>query len=170
MKMTIRLLNISTLLIFIFTTSCSNQQTTQSEYSERTQADSVSQGYNELANANKKETFSISDYNSDNENIENVKRPALSTIATTLDTALLFHAWTLNPDGPHADFDFTAESFYVVDYDGNGDMPYDLIDQHLKIYYNDFIQEGEIVFISSDTMKILWADVQEPTAFVRWRQ
>lgn len=143
----------------------------QTEHSDHKHAsDTLSHGYNELANPNKREGFSVSDYNSDNENIRNVERPAISTINTKLDTALLFHTWTINPDGPHADFDFTAESFYVVDYDGNGDMPYDLIDQHLKIYYNDFIQEGDIVLLSADTLKIHWADIEESTAYVRWKQ
>jgi len=159
-----------TFLTLLFITSCSNDQPTKPENSAHKQADTLIHGYNELANPDKRETFSISDYNSDNEDIENIKRPALSTIDTELDTALLFHAWTINPDGPHADFDFTAESFYVVDYDGNGDMPYDLIDHHLTIYYNDFVQEGDIVSVSEDTLKIHWEDSEESTAFVRWRQ
>jgi hypothetical protein len=74
------------------------------------------------------------------QNVENINRPSTSTISTSLDTALLFSIWTTDPEGPHADFKWTKKSFFIVDYDGNGDMPFELIDRKLKVYFYDFIQ------------------------------
>jgi hypothetical protein len=86
-------------------------------------SDTINHGYNELANTDKRETFTISDYNTDNPEVENIQRPAKSLLSTTIDTALLFGIWTNDPNGPHADFQFSSKSFYVVDYDGDGNRP-----------------------------------------------
>jgi hypothetical protein len=62
--------------------------------------------------------------------------------------------WTTDPEGPHADFRWTKKSFFIVDYDGNGDMPFELIDRKLKIYFNDFSQEGNIQSVGKDSLII----------------
>ena len=126
-------------------------------------------GYNELANPDNRKSFTISDYNTDNPEIKNVDRPNKSIIQTTIDTSLLFTIWTSDPDGPHADFVFYKESFFVVDYDGDGNMPYILTDKKLKIYYNDFIQEGEIISLDKDTLKIKWQDFDHINSYVKWK-
>ena len=150
--------------------SCNSQTGTTSGKTEASATDSVNQGYNELANADNRKSFTISDFNTDNQEIENIARPSTSTINTKLDTALLFGVWTSDSNGPHADFDLTRKSFFVVDYDGNGDMPYELTDDKLKIYYNDFIQEGKVLFIGKDTLKIMWKDFDNINKYVRWTQ
>jgi hypothetical protein len=133
------------------------------------QTDTIDHGYNELANSEKRETFAVSDYNTDNPAIKNIDRPAQSTVSTDLDTALLFNIWTSDPEGPHADFVFSGKSFFVVDYDGNGDMPYELTGRKLKVYYNDFIQEGDIVSVDKDSLKIRWNDVEGIANYTRWK-
>ncbi len=132
--------------------------------------DSVNHGYNELANSDNRKSFAVSDFNTDNQEIKNIDRPSVSAINTKLDTALLFGIWTSDPNGPHADFDLTRKSFFVVDYDGNGDMPYELINNRLKIYYNDLILEGDIMSIDKDTLKIKWKGFDKVNSFVRWPQ
>ena len=161
----------TTVGVIILTLSACNGQRNSSQ----SQVDSLSvedttlyHGYNELANPDKRESFTISDFNSDNEEIANIDRPSKSVVSTGIDTTLLFTIWTSDPDGPHADFEFSSKSFYVVDYDGDGDMPYFLTDKKLKIYYNDFIQEGEIVSVDKDTLKIKWADFDKANSYVRW--
>ncbi|GJM60752.1 hypothetical protein [Persicobacter diffluens] len=67
------------------------------------------------------------------------------------------------PAGPHADFWFKPNEFYVVDYDGDGAMPYILKEDSLTIFYNDFIQKGVILSVSKDTLKIYWDDTMHPT-------
>jgi hypothetical protein len=130
--------------------------------------DSISNGYNELANSDRRKSFSISDFNKDNPDIANISRPNTSSIHTKLDTGLLFGIWANDPKGPHADFQLTRKSFYVVDYDGNGDMPYQINDNIIKIYYNDFIQEGNIISVGKDTLKVLWKGSDRSNDFVRW--
>lgn len=152
-------------------TACSVEPETPDTISaEPRHTDAIAHGYNELADAGKRETFTISDYNADNEAVENIPRPAASTVRTQLDTTLLFDTWVIDPDAPHAAFALSARSFYVVDYDGDGDMPYELNGQHLKIYYNDFIQEGEIISVSADSLNIRWQGNTQASSFVRWSQ
>jgi hypothetical protein len=152
---------------FLLTTSCS---TTPKNKVVNKSNDTISHGYNELANASNLKSIPISDYNTDNPEIANIERPQTSTVDTKLDTAALFHSWTKDPDGPCTDFVISKETFYIADYDGDGAMPYELIDKKLKIYYNDFIQEGEIVSVTNDTLKIHWKGMDEITNFVRWTQ
>lgn len=125
-------------------------------------------GYNQLADEQNRKTFTISEYNTDLDS-KDIERPEKALIKNpTFDTALLFKIWTSDPDGPHADFWFNRTEFYVVDYDGNGAMPY-LIDQNsLTIFYNDFIQKGIIVSVGNDTLKIHWNESEKPTEYVEW--
>lgn len=158
-------------IIILTLSSCNGQRN-----SSQPQVDSLSaedtnsyHGYNELANPDNRESFTISDFNTDNEEIENIDRPSKSIVNTGIDTTLLFAFWTSDPDGPHADFVLTSKSFYVVDYDYEGDMPYFLTDKKLKIYYNDFIQEGEIISVDKDTLKIKWTDFDKANSYVKWK-
>lgn len=144
--------------------SCNHYKTNKSI------VDKENHGYNELANPDDRKSFTISVFNYDNPEIENISRPEKSTIDTKLDTKLLFDMWTNDPNGPHADFELSDKYFVAVDYDGNGDMPYELIDNKLKIYYNDFIQEGKIISVDKDTLKILWNDSENINSYLKWTQ
>lgn len=125
-------------------------------------------GYNELANQNQRDYFCVSDYNTDNPDISNIKRPNKSFIETKLNMNLLCHVWTSDPNGPHADFVITKDFFSVTDYDGNGDMPYSLIGDELTVYYNDFIQKGTIISIQQDSLKIQWSGFEFINTYSRW--
>ena len=112
-------------------------------------------GYDELANPDTLEHFTVSDYNTDDPGTQNIDRPAQSVFDSDIDSSVLFSSlWTFDPSGPHADFVFSKNAFHVVDYDGDGDMPYELHGRDLTIYYNDFIKKGRIVYVAKDTLKI----------------
>jgi hypothetical protein len=64
----------------------------------------------------------------------------------------LFGIWVTDPDGPHADFRLDSSSFYIVDYDGDGDMPYLLIEDSLTIFFNDFISKNKILRADKDSL------------------
>ena len=87
----------------------------------------------------------------------------------SIDTTLLFKIWTLDPDGPHADFWFKRTAFFVADYDGDGAMPYTLIRDSLTIYYPDFIQRGRISSLDGHTLKIRWDNTDEATEYTEWK-
>jgi len=82
---------------------------------------------------------------------------------------LLFGIWTNDPDGPHADFDLNKHFFYVVDYDGNGEMPYLINRDTIKVFYNDFESKGIISKVTKDTLSINW-DESGITTYTRWRK
>lgn len=125
--------------------------------------------YNVLANPDKKETFTISEYNTDNPEIKSIKRPKKTIIRNLeIDTTQAFGIWTQDPKAPHADFWFTSKSFYIVDYDGNGAMPYILDKNKITIFYKDFVQNGIITSTENDTLKIKWADFDIETQYVRF--
>jgi hypothetical protein len=164
MKQTNYILTIIVILLLTLS-SC----TDKANESKKNSADSTfgdkshNPGYNELANPNNEKSFPISDYNTD------INRPSKTVINSTIDTSLLFSIWTSDPTGPHADFVFSGKSFFVVDYDGNGDMPYILLDKKLKVFYNDFVQEGEIISVSKDSLKIKWKDYDLINNYVKWK-
>ncbi|MFZ6665977.1 hypothetical protein [Peijinzhouia sedimentorum] len=138
------------------------------EHAVSQKADSI-KGYNQLADAQNRSTYTISEYNTDLEN-ENIDRPDKTLITNPkIDITKLFKIWTLDPNGPHADFWFKPTEFYVVDYDGDGAMPYLLNQDSLTIFYNDFIQKGKIVSVSKDTLKIHWDESERPTQYVEWK-
>ena len=125
--------------------------------------------YNELANTKNKKTLTISEYNTDNSEIENIERPEKTIIRNlAIDTTKVFGIWTQDPNEPHADFWLTKKSFYVVDYDGNGAMPYILDKNEITIFYNDFIQKGTITSTKNDTLKIKWSDIEKETEYVKF--
>ncbi|NRD24876.1 hypothetical protein HNV10_16600 [Winogradskyella litoriviva] len=131
-------------------------------------SDSV-ETYNELANTEKRKTLEISEYNTDNSETENIKRPEKTIIRNLeIDTTKAFGIWTQDPNGPHADFWLTKKSFYVVDYDGDGAMPYILDKNKITVFYNDFIQKGTITSTENDILKIKWSDMDKETEYVKF--
>jgi hypothetical protein len=101
---------------------------------------------------------------------KNKERPTKSIIQTTLDTSLLFTAWVGSVDAPHADFVFSGTYYYVVDYDGDGNMPYSLIHKTLKVYYKGYIQEGEIISLTKELLTIKWKDAYSSTDYIKWKK
>jgi len=151
-----------------------NYETDECEFSvsgDLNQNDSLNKlnGYNELADRDDRKVYTISEYNTDLDDAENIKRPNTKIINPTIDTTQLFKIWTLDPEGPHADFWIKREYFYVVDYDGDGAMPYELKGDSLTIYYNDFIQKGLIKKVTKDSLIIKWDGLDELTGYIEWR-
>jgi hypothetical protein len=146
--------------------SCSNSSNTTAE--KAAEKDSVAHGYNELANPDSMDSFVISDYNRDNPEIDSIDRPEISKVVTDLDTTFLFQIWASDLEGPHADFQISAKYFFVVDYDGDGDMPYELVGRKLKVYYNDFVQEGEILALSPNELRIRWKGMDLHNVYRSW--
>lgn len=162
---------ISIFILILISISCKNEKKTSGLNSSaeiELKTDSIN-AYNELATPDKKETFTISEYNTDNPEIVNIKRPEKTIIRNlAIDTTQAFGIWTQDPNGPHADFWLTSKSFYVVDYDGNGDMPYILDKNEITIFYNDFFQKGKISSTKNDTLKIKWSDFDAETKYVKF--
>jgi hypothetical protein len=77
-----------------------------------------------------------------------------------IDTTYLSKIWTLDPNGPQADFWFKRTEYYVVDYYGNGAMPYKLDRDSLTIAHTDFIRKGRIVSVGNDTLKFIGVNVK----------
>lgn len=98
-----------------------------------------------------------------------IERPKKSVVGTSLNTKLLFNTWVIDREGPHADFVLSPKSFYVVDYDGDGDMPYILNGNKLSIYYEDSVQEAEILSVSATTLVMKWKDSEEPVTYEVWK-
>lgn len=96
-------------------------------------------------------------------------RPKKSVVETSLNTKLLFNTWVSDPEGPHADFVLSPKSFYVVDYDGDGDMPYILKGNKLTIYYEDVVQEVDILSVSKTNLVMKWRNIDEPITYVVWK-
>lgn len=163
---------ISIFFLILISISCKNEKKNDglnSNTESELKIDSIN-AYNELANPDKKETFTISEYNTDNPEIENIKRPEKTIIRNLeIDTTKAFGIWAKDPNGPHADFWLTAESFYVVDYDGDGAMPYILDKNEITIFYNDFVQKGIITSTKNDTLKIKWSDFDVETKYVKFK-
>lgn len=111
----------------------------------------------------------VSEKNTNIESVLNIDRPKQSKIIKSkFDLKLLFGIWTYDPEGPHADFQLTKKSFYVVDYDGDGDMPYIINQDTIKVYYNDYISVGMIKNATKDTLKIDWNE-NGITNYVKWK-
>ena len=151
-----------------------NYEKQECEFSEPTKKPATIEndsldGYNQLADEHNREVYPTSKYNTDLDRNENIARPEKSEIINPkVDTAQLFKIWTLDPNGPHADFWFKKTEFYVVDYDGDGAMPYTLNGDSLTVFYNDFIQEGKIISVGKGTLKIHWKESESPTEYVEW--
>jgi len=80
----------------------------------------------------------------------------------------LYGIWAENLDSPHADFEITDKSFFIVDYDGNGDLNYEVDDNKIKVFYPDFVKIGLIKKAQRDTLIIYWNDGNQKTYF-RWK-
>ena len=121
------------------------------------------------ANLNNKKPLTNSEYNTDYSGIKNIERPEKTIIRNlAIDTTKAFGIWTQDPNGPHADFWLTEKSFYVVDYDGNAEIPYILDKNEITIFYKDFVQKGIITSTENVTLKIKWSDNEHVTEYVKF--
>jgi len=120
-------------------------------------------------NEDQKYVETISEKNTDLESIKNIERPKSSKIInSTFPVNKLFGIWTTDPNGPHADFQLGKESFFVVDYDGDGDMPYEINKNIITVYYPDMKETGLIQKAEKDSLVIYWAS-GECITYTRWK-
>lgn len=83
-------------------------------------------------------------------------------------TDYLFGVWTTDPNGPHADFALDSNSFYIVDYDGNGHRPYVIREDSLIIFYGDFTGRNKILKADQDSLVLENED--GVVKHVRWKE
>ena len=94
-------------------------------------------------------------------------KPTFKDLA--VDTTELFGVWTIDPEGPHADFWLTKDSYYIVDYDGNGHVNYELNGRTLKIFFEEGEQVMEIISTSNDTLRTYSNEYEIEYLFTRWK-
>lgn len=94
-------------------------------------------------------------------------KPTFKDLA--VDTTELFGIWTIDPDGPHADFWLTKDSYYIVDYDGNGHMTYELNGRTLTVFFEDGKQIMDIISTSNDTLRTFSNEYEVEYVFTRWK-
>lgn len=125
---------------------------------------------NQISNQNNNIALeTISKKNSIVESQQNIENPKRSKIINSkFELELLFGIWTNDPKGPHADFDLNEKYFYVVDYDGNGDMPYIINQDTIKVFYKDFTSIGIINNVTKDSLLIDW-DGNGISKYVKWK-
>jgi hypothetical protein len=87
-----------------------------------------------------------------------------------IDTNKLFNVWSIDPNGPHADFWITQNEFYIADFDGNGSMRYNLWGDSIEVFYPDNLMKGRITFVSNDTLKIIWDNFPTPIVYSAWKK
>lgn len=129
-------------------------------------------GYDELSNEDNKENFVVSEYNTDLPDVPNIKRPLSSRIKNfKFAKNELFKSWVENPsiDTPNTTFVIDGKCFYVADYDGDGSMPYDINNDSLIVYFNDFIKRGKIIELSKNNLIIHWNGAKKPTRYYEWK-
>jgi len=179
---------ITKLLIFIvflvMLLSCQGNKTTDNKASQiiKSQTDTLSRvndgsnnklnGYDELSNEDNRENFVVSEYNSDLPDIPNIKRPSSSNITNfKFSKDELFKSWVENPseDTPNTTFVIDEKSFYVADYDGDGSMPYQINNDSLIVYFNDFIKRAKIIELTNDKLIIHWNGAEKPTRYYEWK-
>jgi len=120
----------------------------------------------------KKEKPEIFKVNSSLPAMKNKATPTVDTDTLKGDTSinheLLYGIWTLDNNGPHADFELTEKSFYVVDYDGDGTMHYTINHDTITVKYPDYINIGIIKKAVKDTLVISWNNGSDVTYFT-WK-
>ncbi|HEX8531446.1 MAG TPA: hypothetical protein VF646_15550, partial [Cytophagales bacterium] len=100
---------------------------------------------------------------------DRIRKPAKSQIINPAFALKdVFGVWTTDPNGPHADFSLDSNSFYIVDSDGNGDMPYILRNDSLIIFYDEFIGKNKILKADQDSL-ILQSE-GGVVRHVRWKE
>lgn len=83
----------------------------------------------------------------------------------------IYNTWVNEPgpDVPHATFVLSPESYYLVDYDGDANRPYDLNGNRLTVYYEDFEQQGTILEADGETLVIEWDNFGDATTYYLWQ-
>lgn len=84
------------------------------------------------------------------------------------DTKLLYGTWTINNDGPHADFKLNEKSLYIVDSEDGGEHDYRISHDSLIVKYEDYNAVGIIKKSVKDTLVINW-DNSADVIYFTWK-
>ena len=84
-------------------------------------------------------------------------------------TAKLFGVWALDLTAPHADFWLDPEFFYLAEAEEEGNRPYVIEDDSIKIYYKSYTAKGRIVRATGDTL-VLSVNGGEDATYFRWKE
>lgn len=101
--------------------------------------------------------------------IGNLHKPAKSSITNPMYLeSNIYGVWTIDPNGPHADFEIDKDYYFLVDQEGDANMIYTICFDSIKVYFNDFTSKGQITKAKNDTLIIDW-DSQGHTEYQRWK-
>lgn len=81
----------------------------------------------------------------------------------------LFGIWVLDRTAPHADFWLDQDSFYLAANDEEGNRPYLIEDDSIKIYFKTLTAKGRIVKATGDTL-VLRINEGEDDVYLRWQE
>ena len=81
---------------------------------------------------------------------------------------VLYGIWTLNNNGPHADFKITKEAFYIADSEDDGNHTYTISNDTITVRYKDYNAVGIIKKAVKDTLIINW-DNSADVLYVIWK-
>lgn len=113
-------------------------------------------------------TDSTTIYSSGNREIVNNEQPEKTIFLNLeIDTTKLFGTWIQDPTAPFADFHVSKKSFNIVDYDGEGEIPYILEKKEIIVFYRNAGHKGIITSTENDTLKIKWSDNEKETGYVK---
>ena len=79
----------------------------------------------------------------------------------------LFGIWVLDLTAPHADFWLDIDSFYLAANDEDGNRPYVIEDDSIKIYFKTSTAKGRILKATGDTLVLRINDGEDAT-YLRW--
>ncbi len=81
----------------------------------------------------------------------------------------LFGIWAIDLSAPHADFWLDEDAFYLAEADEEGNRPYIIDEDSIKIYYKNFTARGKIVRATGDTL-VLHFNEGEESCYLRWKE
>jgi len=84
-----------------------------------------------------------------------------------IDTTKLFGLWSQDPTAIFADFNLTATSFNIVEYEGKEIEPYILDKNKITVFYQDKPHIGVITLNKYDTLKIKWTRTGLETVYIK---
>ena len=84
-----------------------------------------------------------------------------------IDTTKLFGLWSQDPTAIFADFNLTATSFNIVEYEGKEIEPYILDKNKITVFYQDKPHIGVITLNKYDTLKIKWTSTVLETVYMK---
>ena len=80
----------------------------------------------------------------------------------------IFGIWTKDPTENTIDFELTEKSFFVLDQNGDGNLPYKIDGNKIIVKYPKSLQSGLIKKAKNDSLIIYWAS-GEYSIYKRWK-